>query len=384
VSAQLLYGRAFVDGAVRDGVTVELDGARIAAVHVGEPVPAGAHRVDGVLVPGFVDLHVHGGLGADFMDGTVDAARRVCAFHARHGTVALAATTLSARRAEITAAVTAAAEVARDPRPGESRVAGIHLEGPYLNPAKAGAQDPDALRAVDRDEVEEWLTAAGDLPVTMTVAPEVPGVLELIAELAGPVTFSIGHTEADEELTRRALAAGASRFTHLWNAMPPLHHRRPGVVGAALASTDATLELIADGHHVHPLLLAACARLAPQRVALITDGMRAAGMPDGRYTLARLDVDVRDGCARLANGSLAGSLLTMDAAVRTMVRDAGLPLADALPLAGEVPACVLELADKGRIVAGADADLVELDDDLRSQRVWIAGDAVGQPKPQSL
>jgi len=226
-----LHGRTFVDGEVREGVTVELDGARIAAVRVGESAPAGAQRIAGVLVPGFVDLHVHGGAGADFMDGTVEAARRVCAFHARHGTVALAATTLSASRAEITAAVAAAAAVARDPRPGESRIIGIHLEGPYLNPAKAGAQDPAALREVDRAEVEEWLAAAGDLPVAMTVAPEVPGVIELIAALADRVIFSIGHTEADEELASRALAAGARRFTHLWNAMPPLHHRRPGDLG---------------------------------------------------------------------------------------------------------------------------------------------------------
>jgi N-acetylglucosamine-6-phosphate deacetylase len=369
-----LHGRAFVDGDVRDGVTVEIDGARIAAVRVGESAPADAQRITGLLVPGFVDLHVHGGAGADFMDGTVEAVRRVCAFHARHGTVALAATTLSAPRAEITAAVSAAVAVSREPRPGEARVAGIHLEGPYLNPAEAGAQDPAALRAVDRGEVAEWLAAAGDLPVTMTVAPEVAGVLELIAELARRVTFSLGHTEADEELTQRALAAGARRFTHLWNAMPPLHHRKPGIVGAALASPDAMLELIADGHHVHPLLLAACARLAPQRVALITDAMRAAGMPDGRYTLAALDVEVRAGCARLANGSLAGSLLTMDSAVRTMVRDAGLPLAHVLPLASEVPARALGLVDKGRIAAGANADLVELDADLRAARVWIAGE----------
>ena len=380
-----LHGRAFVDGEIRERVNVTLDGGRIAAVQVGEPAPPGAQSIAGVLAPGFMDLHVHGGAGADFMDGSVEAVRRVCAFHARHGTVALAATTLSAGRAEVTAAIAAAAEVARDPRPGEARVAAINIEGPYLNPAKAGAQDPAALRAVVRGEVEEWLAAAGDLPVAMTVAPEVDGVMKLIAELAGRVTFSIGHTEADEDLASRALAAGACRFTHLWNAMPPLHHRRPGAVGAALAAgPDVVLELIADGLHVHPLLLAATFRAAPRRVALITDAIRAAGMPDGRYGLARLEVEVREGGARLPSGALAGSLLTMDAAVRTMVLGAGVRLALALPLASEIPALALGLAAKGRIAPGADADLVELDDDLRATRVWIAGDALEQPKAPSF
>jgi N-acetylglucosamine-6-phosphate deacetylase len=368
-----LHGRAFVDGAVREGVTVTVDGERIGAVRVGRTPPAGARWVGGILVPGFVDLHVHGGAGADFMDGSEEAVRRVCAFHARHGTVALAATTLSAPRAQVTAAVAAVAAVARSPRAAEARVAGIHLEGPYLNPAKAGAQDPGALRAADAAEVEEWLAAAGGLPVTMTVAPEVPGVLELIAAFAGRLTFSIGHTEASAEVAQRALALGARRFTHLWNAMPPLHHRQPGVVGAALASPDATLELIADGRHVDPLLLAACARLAPTRTALVTDAMRAAGMPDGRYALAALEVEVRDGCARLAGGALAGSLLTMDAAASTMVRKAGLPLELVLPLASEVPARALGLSEAGILAPGAAADLVELDDQLRASRAWVAG-----------
>ncbi|HEV8629435.1 MAG TPA: N-acetylglucosamine-6-phosphate deacetylase [Thermoanaerobaculia bacterium] len=372
---RLLHGRAFVGGEVREQVTVAIDGGAIAAVRVGEAPPVGAERVEGVLAPGFVDLHVHGGAGADFMDGTVEAVRTACAFHARHGTVALAATTLSAGRAAVGAAVAAAAAVAREPRPGEAHIAGIHLEGPYLNPAKAGAQDPAALRAADREEVEEWLAAAGPLPVLMTLAPEVPGALELIEALAGRVTFSLGHTEASAELAAAALRRGARHFTHLWNAMPPLHHRRPGTVGAALASEAATVELIADGLHVHPLLLAACARLLPDRVALVTDAMRAAGMPPGAYRLGSLEVEVGAGAARLADGTLAGSLLTMDAAVRTMVR-AGLPLARVLPLASAVPARVLGLSTHGRIAAGAAADLVALDEELTASRVWIAGEQV--------
>ena len=282
--------------------------------------------IAGVLVPGFVDLHVHGGAGADFMDGSVEAvrARLRLSRPARHGGVGGHDAVGRPRRGDRRGRRGSRGGAA--PRaPGEARVAGIHLEGPYLNPAKAGAQDPAALRAADRDEVEEWLAAAGELPVAMTVAPEVAGVLEADRGSSPAASPSRSVTpRPSEELTRRALAAGACRFTHLWNAMPALHHRRPGVVGAALAAgPDVILELIADGRHVHPLLLAASFRAAPRRVALVTDAMRAAGMPDGRYALARLEVEVREGGARLPSGALAGSLLTMDAALRAMVLAAG-------------------------------------------------------------
>src|SRR5688500_7719423 len=204
-----LHGRAFGDGEVREDVTVRLAGGRIAEVAVGARAPAGAVHVGGVLAPGFVDLHVHGGAGADFMDGEPEAARRVCAFHARHGTVALAATTLSASRAGIDKAVGAAAAVAAEPGAGEARVAAIHLEGPYLNPARAGAQDPSALRAADLAEVDEWIAAAGELPLLMTVAPEVEGVAELIAARAGRIRFSLGHSEAAHGLAQAAMEAVA-------------------------------------------------------------------------------------------------------------------------------------------------------------------------------
>jgi N-acetylglucosamine-6-phosphate deacetylase len=371
---RLIHGNALVGGELRE-VTVVLDGPRIAFVRGERGAPAGAVQVAGVLAPGFVDVHVHGGAGFDFMDADVASNRRICAFHARHGTVALAATTLSASRAAVRAAVGAAAEVAAAPWRGEARIAAVHLEGPYLNPERAGAQDPQQLRDADRGEVEDWLAAAPELPFLMTIAPEVPGALDLVAALSRRVRFSIGHTTASHEVALAALASGARHFTHLFNAMPPLHHRNPGVVGAALAAAEATVELVADGLHVHPLLLAACARLMGERVALVTDAMRGCGMPPGTYQLGGLEVKVEEGTARLADGTLAGSLLTMAGAVRTMVR-AGVPLARVLPLASTVPAGLLGLPGKGRIAAGADADLVELDEDLRVVRTWIAGEEV--------
>ncbi|HKO58277.1 MAG TPA: amidohydrolase family protein, partial [Thermoanaerobaculia bacterium] len=191
----------------------------------------------------------------------------------------------------------------------------------------------------------------------------------------GRITFSIGHTAADYGDAVAALEWGASHFTHLFNAMSGLHHREPGVVGAALVSADATAELIADGIHVHPAVLRIAARAMPHRVALVTDAMRACGLPDGQYKLYGYDVTVADGAARLANGTLAGSVLTMSGAVRNMVELAGMPIESVIPLATEVPARILGVADrKGKLESGYDADVVLLNEKLGIDRVFARGE----------
>jgi N-acetylglucosamine-6-phosphate deacetylase len=199
----------------------------------------------------------------------------------------------------------------------------------------------------------------------------------LIEHFRDRVLFSIGHTNADHATAVAALEWGASHFTHLYNAMTPLQHRDPGVVGAALTSVTATAELIADGIHVHPAAIRVAVASMPHRIALVTDAMRAAGLPEGSYKLYDYDVTVADGAARLAGGTLAGSVLTMDRAVKNMIELAGLPLETVLPMATEVPARIAAVADrKGRIEMRYDADLVLLSDRFETQRVWARGDAI--------
>ncbi len=368
-------GRALLDGGFVDDVEVRLAGTRIAEVRPG--AGSRGERVPGAMVPGFIDVHVHGAGGADFMDGTEQAVRRVLTEHARHGTTALAATTLSGGREDVARAIDAIARTWRQGRPGEAEIAAIHLEGPYVSPARAGAQDRASLRPADPAELAGWLEGAPELAWMMTVAPEVEGVLALLERFAARVTFSIGHTTADFALATEALARGARHFTHLFNAMTPLGHREPGAVGAAMAHRAATAELIADGVHVHPAVLRIAHAAMRGRIALVTDAMRACGMPDGVYALHKHEVHVRGGAARLPDGTLAGSVLTMAGAVRTMVEAADVPLAEVVPLATAVPARLLGLEGrKARIAAGFDADLVVLGDDLSVARVIARGEEV--------
>lgn len=208
----------------------------------------------------------------------------------------------------------------------------------------------------------------------ITLAPEIEGAHQLISHFRGRVIFSIGHTNANHAEAVAALEWGASHFTHLFNAMTPFGHREPGVVGAALASANATAELIADGVHVHPAALWIAARMMPYRIALVTDAMRACGLDDGVYKLYEHEVTVGDGAARLADGTLAGSVLTMDRAVKNMVELAGLPIEYVLPLATSVPAQIAGVADrKGKIDIDYDADLVVLDERLELERVVVRG-----------
>jgi N-acetylglucosamine-6-phosphate deacetylase len=239
---------------------------------------------------------------------------------------------------------------------------------------RAGAQDRSSIRRAEIREVATLIGEAPRLSWLMTIAPEIPGAREVIEEFRGRVTFSIGHSAADYGQAVTALEWGVSHFTHLFNAMTPLQHREPGAVGAALASAAATAELIADGIHVHPAVLRIAVRSMPHRIALVTDAIRACGMAPGNYRLYDYDITVADGAARLADGTLAGSVLTMREAVENMVDLAGLPIELVLPLATEVPARILGVQTrKGRIARGFDADLVLLDQKLEIERVVLRG-----------
>lgn len=371
---KVIEGRAWIDGAVRERARIVIEDGRFVDV---DPGPSGEASDDTLLIPGMVDLHVHGADGADFMDDDPEAVRRICRAHARHGTTSLAATTLSGSRSRMTAAVRSASAAAEKSRTGSdgARVVAVHLEGPYIDSGHAGAQDRGSIREPRHSEVEEWVTAAGDLPIIMTVAPEIPGVMDLIRRWRGRIIFSVGHTGADFSTASMAFESGAVHSTHLFNAMTGLHHRTPGVAGAVLSLPEVTAELIADGKHLHPAVLRIAARAMEGRAVLVTDAMRACGMPDGTYRLYDYEVTVADGAVRLPDGTLAGSVLTMSQALCNMIELVALPLETVIPMLTSTPARRLGLSREiGRITPGARADLVQLGARCQVERVWIEGE----------
>ena len=354
---------------------VIVEGGRIAAVE-GQPVADDAWRDGGapILLPGFIDLHVHGGGGADTMQaehGTA-AIDTIARTHAQHGTTALLATTMTAPHGEIEAALRALAPACRERAGGGARVLGVHLEGPYISPDKLGAQ-PAFAAAPD---IAAILALHAIAPIrVLTLAPELPGAIEAIAALvAAGMRVQIGHSAATYEDACAALARGATGFTHLFNAMSALHHRAPGVAGAALAHAEHA-ELIADLLHVHPGAIHVALRAIPG-LYCVTDSTSAAAMPDGDYTLGRHRVSKCLGGVRLADGTLAGSTLTMDQALRNLVGPLGLPLVQAAQRVATHAARYLGLTDRGRIVAGAQADLVSCDGELAVQGVMVEGETV--------
>jgi N-acetylglucosamine-6-phosphate deacetylase len=322
------------------------------------------------LLPGFIDLHMHGGSGADVARSPDDIAA-AAAFHRTHGTTRTLISLVTAPPETLVRQLAWVADLADEPA---ARVVGAHLEGPFLSRVRCGAQNPAHLRAPDRGLLARLITAGHGSVRTMTLAPELPGALELIADLkAAGVVAALGHSDAGWAEAGAAIAAGATLATHLFNGMRPLHHREPGIIGAALGARLAC-EVINDGVHVHPSIPALVER-ATSNLVLVTDAIEAAGRGDGEYELGGQRVLVHDGQARLADsGSLAGSTLTMDDAVRRAVRDGGLTIEQAAAAAAGNPARVLGLDDRcGRIAPGLDADLVVLDDELRVDRVMVGG-----------
>lgn len=346
---------------------LRLEGGRIAALGPGTapPAPAGTELVAAgglTAIPGLIDIHVHGGAGADVMDADPDAVAAMARFHAAHGVTAMLPTTWAASEAAITAALRAVA-VAAGPVPGGATVLGAHLEGPWISPARAGAQDPSQIRPPDREEARR-LAQAGPVRI-VTVAPERPGALELIAELTGRgVRASIGHTDAGHDDVVSAVEAGARLVTHTFNAMPAFGHRRPGAVGAVLTRPELACELIADNIHVHPTAMDLLARAkGAERVVLVSDAIRAAGLPDGPVDLGGRAASCCGGAVRLADGTLAGSALTLDVALANFRAATGWAWPDLARAAATNAADALGLARKGRLVPGADADVVLLDGD---------------------
>jgi N-acetylglucosamine-6-phosphate deacetylase len=328
-----------------------------------------AANADDYILPGFIDLHVHGGAGRDMMEGG-DAPHVIARLHARHGTTSLLATTMTAPPEDIDRALHAIGGACKARGKGEARILGVHLEGPYINAGKLGAQPPFA-REASLDEVRRFGAQA---PMRLiTVAPEIDGHLALVRQLADAgIRVQIGHTSGSYEDGVKALECGAAGFTHLFNAMPGLHHRDPGMVGAALAHAQYA-EIIPDLLHVHPGAIKVALRSIPH-LYCVTDSTAAAGMPDGQYMLGRQVVHKCMGGVRLADGTLAGSTLTMDQALRNLV-SIGLDLADASRRVSTNAADYLGETRRGRLAPGCFADMVVLDRNLRIKAVYIEGEA---------
>jgi N-acetylglucosamine-6-phosphate deacetylase len=366
---------------VADGATVVVEGARIARIEDGTAsgAPEGAVDLTGHwLVPGFVDIHNHGGGGASFTNGSVEDVLTGVRTHRLHGTTTVVASTVTGDMDVLAARAGVLSELAE-----QGDIAGVHFEGPFISPCRKGAHSEALLRDPDPAEVRKLLDAARGQARMVTLAPELPGGLESVRLLADEgVIAAVGHTDATYEQTRAAIDAGATVATHLFNAMPTMAHRAPGPVAALLDDERITVELINDGTHLHPAALRLAFRHAgAARTAFITDAMDAAGFGDGTYRLGPLDVVVRDGVARLAEGgSIAGSTLTLDRAFQRAVTVDGLPVTEVAAALSGTPARLLGRYDTiGSLTPGKYADLVVFDGSFTLVGVMRQGEWVVRP-----
>jgi N-acetylglucosamine-6-phosphate deacetylase len=357
--------KCLVDGRLIEGDVVVDDGT-ISAVGVSPPGKTGT------AVPGFVDVQVNGFAGADFAGCDVDGYRAAGTALAATGVTAYQPTYICLPPDAYAPALQVAAAAQR--LAGLPRLIGVHLEGPFLSPERIGAHDPANTALPDTDWAR-WAVTAGPVTYT-TIAPELTGALDLIRFFADAgITVALGHSDADAATADAGFDAGARAVTHLFNAQRPWRHRDPGISGAALVRDAVTLTLILDGNHLAPETVTMIRRTAPGRIALITDAIAAAGQPPGTTMLGDREVTVQDGVARLPDGTLAGSVLTMDRAVREFIELGATP-EEAIGAASEVPARLLSRPDLGVLQPGNPADLVVLDESMQVSRTMVGGEVV--------
>ncbi|WP_328914057.1 MULTISPECIES: N-acetylglucosamine-6-phosphate deacetylase [unclassified Streptomyces] len=374
----LAGARVVLPSGVVEGGRLTVEGTRIAANEQAEQATLDLAGQGLTIVPGFVDLHNHGGGGASFTSGTAEDILTGVRTHREHGTTTLVASTVTENLETLAGRAALLSELVE-----QGDLAGIHFEGPFISPCRKGAHDEGLLRHPDPVDVRKLVEAARGAAKMLTLAAELPGGIESVRLLADlGVIAAIGHTDATYEQTRQAIDAGATVATHLFNAMPPLQHRTPGPIAALLEDERVTVELINDGTHLHPSILElAFDSAGADRVAFITDAMDAAGFGDGMYDLGPMKVEVLEGVARLVEGgSIAGSTLTLDTAFQRAVTLDGLSLTDTVRAISTNPARLLGLDDRiGTLEPGKDADLVVLDEGYDLVGVMRKGEWVVRP-----
>ncbi|MDB2106357.1 N-acetylglucosamine-6-phosphate deacetylase [Clostridium paraputrificum] len=329
------------------------------------------------LSPGFIDVHIHGAGGCDTMDGTVESINTIAKTIVQHGTTSFTPTTMTVAAEDIRKSMEVIKKLKEEGTEG-ANVLGAHLEGPFISPKAIGAQNPNFLLAPSVENYNKIVGDYSDAVVSITMAPEVEGAKELIKYLSdNGVTVSMGHTKATYDEAIEGIKCGACHSTHLYNAMTPFTHREPGVVGATF-DTDITTETISDGIHIsYPALRTAYKQKGTDKVLLVSDAMEACGMPDGQYSLGGQDVIVKNGAARLLDGTLAGSVLTLDKAVKNIYNNSNYPLNEVVRMATYNGAKHCHVEDhKGLIKEGYDADLILFNEDIEIQKVFVNGKEV--------
>jgi len=372
MASVLVHSGTLVDASGERSGWVLLEGGQVASI--GSPDDAlpeadrSVNAAGGYVTPGFIDIHGHGAGGAHYQDGVDEAMVALDAMRAHGTTRAVASFVTSSIESIIDSIHTARVAMDRDPG-----LAGVHVEGPFLAPGRKGAHNHRLLRYPDRKSVDQLLEVAPGVVRQITIAPELPGALDAISRFVdADVPVAVGHTECDYDTAREAFARGASLVTHAFNAMAPIQGRLPGVLGAAIGAEHVTIEVIADGIHVHPASIALLFAAAPGRIALVTDAMAAAAAPPGRYLLGELEVDVADGRAVVAGtDTLAGSTLTPDRALRIAVNDCDIALPDAVAALTTTPARAIGEQDPATLTPGARAELAVLDANLFVTEVLI-------------
>jgi N-acetylglucosamine-6-phosphate deacetylase len=357
---------------IRDGIIEKIGVDEPPSLDEGESYDAHGNKV----LPGFIDIHVHGAIGHESMDASPEGLITMAQYYAKHGVTSFLPTTWAAPFDRLLPVFDNIRRVMGMSYAG-AQILGAHVEGPFIHPAKAGAQNPNAIYPPSRTLIDQLL--AQEIVKLVTLAPEIPENQQIIPLLwSHGVAISAGHTTATYDEMEKAVALGVSSVTHTFNAMPPLHHREPGAVGAALLMDELSCEVIADNVHLHPAILKMVAKLkTADKMILVTDAIRGTGLPDGEYPIDDRTITIQNGEARLPNGSLAGSTLTMERAFRNMLAATNWSIEELLPSATLTPARLIDVQNrKGSIEIGKDADVIIIDDDINVLNTFVAGNLV--------